>query len=124
MVPIASSGNLSSDPGIYWEGEGLWRRVIYKSGVYDITDFIHRHPGGGEKISLASGGYIEPFWQFYRLEGRPFPSAHLQPKRSFSVQTPVFANTKLSFALKTAFSGVWAAFFLRILWLDRNSSGR
>lgn len=42
---------------------GVW--VTYKSGVYDITDFVVNHPGGAAKISMASGGSIEPFWAIY-----------------------------------------------------------
>jgi Cytochrome b involved in lipid metabolism len=32
---------------------GIW--VYYKDGVYDITDFINRHPGGAKRIMLAAG---------------------------------------------------------------------
>jgi hypothetical protein len=35
--------------------------VIYKHGVYDITQFVESHPGGN-KILLAAGSTIEPFW--------------------------------------------------------------
>lgn len=40
----------------------LW--VTFKDGVYDITEFVVRHPGG-DKILLASGGPLEPFWALY-----------------------------------------------------------
>jgi len=40
----------------------IW--VVYKQGVYDITEFHKNHPGG-DKILLAAGGSIEPFWDFY-----------------------------------------------------------
>lgn len=39
--------------------------VCYKDGVYDITDFIKRHPGGEAKIMMAAGGSLEPFWSMY-----------------------------------------------------------
>lgn len=45
-------------------GGRVW--VIYKSGVYDITEFIGQHPGG-EKILLGGGGDIEPFWNLYAV---------------------------------------------------------
>ena len=32
--------------------------------MYDITEFHKNHPGG-DKILLAAGGSIEPFWDFY-----------------------------------------------------------
>eukprot|EP00743_Colponemidia_sp_Colp-15_P004845 GILK01005221.1.p1 GENE.GILK01005221.1~~GILK01005221.1.p1 ORF type:complete len:538 (-),score=56.30 GILK01005221.1:125-1738(-) len=40
--------------------------VVYKEGVYDVTDFTDSHPGG-DKILLAAGGSIEPFWTLYAV---------------------------------------------------------
>jgi len=40
----------------------IW--VTYKNGVYDITDFVGQHPGG-ERILLAAGAAIDPFWAMY-----------------------------------------------------------
>ncbi|VDO81362.1 unnamed protein product [Onchocerca flexuosa] len=34
-------------------------------GVYDITNFIQNHPGG-DKILLAAGGPIDPYWNIYQ----------------------------------------------------------
>ena len=34
--------------------------------MYDITDFVANHPGGSEKIILAAGGPVEPWWNLYR----------------------------------------------------------
>ena len=39
--------------------------VTYEDGVYDITQFIKVHPGGAEKLMMAAGGAIEPFWEMY-----------------------------------------------------------
>jgi len=33
-------------------------------GVYDVTEFANAHPGG-DKILLAAGGSVEPFWAIY-----------------------------------------------------------
>lgn len=44
--------------------EGIW--VTYKDGVYDITEFIINHPGGVDKIMLAAGKAIDPFWRVYQ----------------------------------------------------------
>ncbi len=33
--------------------------------MYDITEFLKSHPGGSDKVMLAAGGYIEPFWEMY-----------------------------------------------------------
>ena len=41
---------------------GIW--VTYKDGVYDVTDFINAHPGG-DRILLAAGAAIDPFWAMY-----------------------------------------------------------
>ncbi|XP_018580162.1 sulfite oxidase [Anoplophora glabripennis] len=38
--------------------------VTYKEGVYDITDFVDKHPGG-DQILIAAGSSVEPFWLLY-----------------------------------------------------------
>ena len=40
--------------------------VIFKHGVYDITEFIPYHPGA-EKLLMAAGGSVEPFWRMYAV---------------------------------------------------------
>ena len=45
--------------------ESAW--VIYKDGVYDITNFVAQHPGGNKMILQAAGKNLEPFWQRYRV---------------------------------------------------------
>lgn len=47
---------------------GIW--VTYQGRVYDITEFVAEHPGG-DKILLASGGPLEPFWAMYALHQEP-----------------------------------------------------
>ncbi|KAL4655598.1 sulfite oxidase, mitochondrial [Arapaima gigas] len=47
--------------------KGVW--VTYKGGVYDITDFVALHPGG-DKILLAAGGPLEPFWALYAVHNQ------------------------------------------------------
>jgi sulfite oxidase len=42
---------------------GIW--MSYGDGVYDVTEFVKRHPGGSSKIVMAAGGAIEPFWEMY-----------------------------------------------------------
>ncbi|XP_054259054.1 sulfite oxidase isoform X3 [Macrosteles quadrilineatus] len=44
--------------------------VTYKQGVYDITEFVHNHPGG-DKILMAAGGSVEPFWLMYAVHNNP-----------------------------------------------------
>lgn len=38
----------------------IW--MSYGGLVYDVTEFIANHPGGSEKILMAAGGAIEPYW--------------------------------------------------------------
>ena len=40
--------------------------MTYRNGVYDVTDFILRHPGA-QNIMLAAGGDVEPFWKIYSV---------------------------------------------------------
>ncbi len=41
----------------------IW--VTYRDGVYDITDFLPQHPGGSEKLMLAAGSAVDPYWQVF-----------------------------------------------------------
>ncbi|XP_076631831.1 sulfite oxidase [Colletes latitarsis] len=45
--------------------------VTFKQGVYDITDFIEKHPGGPSKIIMAAGSSIEPFWEIFANHNVP-----------------------------------------------------
>jgi sulfite oxidase len=59
---------------------GIW--VIFKDGVYDITKFVGNHPGGKDKIMLAAGGDVEPFWNIYRQHyNSPLPMELLKSMR-------------------------------------------
>ncbi|UXI22121.1 hypothetical protein NH340_JMT08064 [Sarcoptes scabiei] len=42
--------------------KSVW--IIFKAGVYDVTDFIQIHPGGRELL-LGAGNSVEPFWKVY-----------------------------------------------------------
>jgi len=55
---------------------GIW--VSFKDKVYDITEFVANHPGGKDKIMLAAGKAIDPFWRIYQQhEGRGTASKQL-----------------------------------------------
>ncbi|XP_066582396.1 sulfite oxidase isoform X2 [Prorops nasuta] len=43
--------------------KGIW--VTFRHGVYDITNFVDKHPGGSSKIMMAAGASIEPFWTIF-----------------------------------------------------------
>ncbi|XP_036148221.1 sulfite oxidase, mitochondrial isoform X2 [Monomorium pharaonis] len=47
----------------------IW--VTYGQGVYDITEFIDKHPGGPSKIMMGAGGSIEPFWTVFANHNTP-----------------------------------------------------
>lgn len=38
--------------------------------MYDITNFVQNHPGG-DKILLAAGGPIDPYWNIYQQHLTP-----------------------------------------------------
>eukprot|EP00418_Pyrodinium_bahamense_P062864 CAMPEP_0179095684 /NCGR_PEP_ID=MMETSP0796-20121207/43945_1 /TAXON_ID=73915 /ORGANISM="Pyrodinium bahamense, Strain pbaha01" /LENGTH=646 /DNA_ID=CAMNT_0020793379 /DNA_START=99 /DNA_END=2039 /DNA_ORIENTATION=+ len=66
---------------------GVW--VSYKDGVYDITDFIMNHPGGQDKIMLAAGKAIDPFWRIYQQhEGRGTAIKALEARRIGDLADP------------------------------------
>jgi len=70
---------------------GIW--VSYKDGVYDITDFIANHPGGQDKIMLAAGKAIDPFWRIYQQhEGRGTAMKALQALRVGDLADPPVAE--------------------------------
>jgi cytochrome b involved in lipid metabolism len=48
----------------------IW--VSYNGGVYDVTEFIDLHPGGKDKIALAAGSALEPFWTMYTQHKKDF----------------------------------------------------
>lgn len=47
---------------------GIW--VTYGIGVYDVTKFIPEHPGS-DKIMLAAGSAIDPFWNIFQQHNTP-----------------------------------------------------
>lgn len=75
--------------------DGVW--VTYKGGVYDITEFVAMHPGG-DKILLAAGGALEPFWSLYAVHNQEHVLEILSEYKvgkEFSLQT----QRKISFTL-------------------------
>jgi sulfite oxidase len=53
--------------------------VTYKDGVYDVSEFLQSHPGGQEKLMMAAGGAVEPFWTLYRQHLTPFVLEEVLP---------------------------------------------
>ena len=57
---------------------GVW--VIYNNGVYDITGFVSKHPGG-EILLVGAGRAIDPFWKIYSVHHSPDTHALLETMR-------------------------------------------
>jgi sulfite oxidase len=64
--PFYTRGEVSSHTSL--ESGGIW--VTHKDGVYDISDFVAVHPGG-ERILLAAGQSIDPFWAIFSVHQTP-----------------------------------------------------
>lgn len=41
--------------------------LAYQDGVFDVTNFECKHPGGQDLIRGASGGLLEDFWSMYQV---------------------------------------------------------
>eukprot|EP00550_Attheya_septentrionalis_P006353 CAMPEP_0198281636 /NCGR_PEP_ID=MMETSP1449-20131203/1545_1 /TAXON_ID=420275 /ORGANISM="Attheya septentrionalis, Strain CCMP2084" /LENGTH=592 /DNA_ID=CAMNT_0043977509 /DNA_START=123 /DNA_END=1901 /DNA_ORIENTATION=+ len=61
-MPVFTSADVSKNDGE--DGRPIW--MTYGGLVYDVTRFIPNHPGGSEKIMMAAGSAIEPYWYLYR----------------------------------------------------------
>ena len=48
--------------------EGCW--VCYGGAVYDVTTFLHEHPGGLDTLLHAAGQDLEAFWNKYPVHYR------------------------------------------------------
>jgi sulfite oxidase len=44
--------------------------MTHGEGVYDVTAFVNAHPGGN-KIMLAAGSALEPYWSMYAQHKQP-----------------------------------------------------
>mmetsp|Transcript_56742 Transcript_56742/g.138015 ORF Transcript_56742/g.138015 Transcript_56742/m.138015 type:complete len:647 (+) Transcript_56742:184-2124(+) len=61
-LPVFTSDQVAVNNGD--DGKPVW--MSYGGHVYDVTEFVRNHPGGSEKILLAAGSSIEPYWHIYR----------------------------------------------------------
>jgi sulfite oxidase len=68
--------------------------VTYKDRVYDISDFVNAHPGGAQKIKLAAGQSVEPFWRIYKQHLDPAVDIQqiLEPMRIGTLDASDFAK--------------------------------
>jgi len=61
-LPVYTAQQVAQNNG--QNGTPIW--MTHGGNVYDVTNFIHNHPGGAEKIMQAAGSSVEPFWHLYR----------------------------------------------------------
>ncbi|KAK9824449.1 hypothetical protein WJX72_010318 [[Myrmecia] bisecta] len=47
----------------------IW--VTHQGKVYDVSDWADLHPGGAQRLMLAAGGPLEPFWAMYQQHNQP-----------------------------------------------------
>ena len=57
-LPVYRSSQVAKNDGS--NGRPIW--MSYGGVVYDVTGFVANHPGGSEKILLASGGVSQVFF--------------------------------------------------------------
>lgn len=85
---------------------GIW--VTFKAGVYDITNFLPAHPGQ-EKILMAAGGSIEPFWAMYGVHNNKHIGEMLEELRIGNLdpkdQVPFASHPRLSLSRLTRTAG-------------------
>ena len=60
------------------EGD-VW--VIHKDNVYDVSKFIENHPGGKDKIMLAAGKSVDPYWNLYQQHNKAQVQDILKPMK-------------------------------------------
>ncbi len=53
--------------------DSVW--VSYKGNVFDVTEFLYGHPGGTDRLMMAAGGDVAPFFAVYteHLRGHVIP---------------------------------------------------
>ncbi|KAI8920476.1 Oxidoreductase, molybdopterin-binding domain-containing protein [Entophlyctis helioformis] len=73
-LPLYSRGEVSEHTS---KLTGIW--VTYADGVYDISSFVDIHPGG-ERILLAAGQAIDPFWAVFSIHATPETRQLLEDK--------------------------------------------
>mmetsp|Transcript_48471 Transcript_48471/g.149750 ORF Transcript_48471/g.149750 Transcript_48471/m.149750 type:complete len:328 (-) Transcript_48471:245-1228(-) len=56
--------------------ESAW--VVLHGFVYDLTDFLEKHPGGGEAITAAAGKDVTLYWSAFHK--REWLEQHLSPQ--------------------------------------------
>lgn len=96
-IPTLPTYNISEVSKHSSKDVGIW--VIYKEGVYDISEFVDKHPGG-DKIMMAAGGSVEPFWMIYGVHKHPHVFSMLEQYRiGMIIQFVSFYTTELDYKI-------------------------
>lgn len=67
--------------------------VTYGIGVYDITKFVPQHPGS-DKVMLAAGNAIDPFWHVYQQHNTKEVLTLLESYRIGNIDASSFVGTE------------------------------
>lgn len=66
--------------------KGIW--ILLENKIYDITKFVANHPGGQDKIMLAAGASVAPYWQLYPIHMKSKLPMELLSKMEIGVLHP------------------------------------
>lgn len=61
--PLFTDEEVSQRDGGPESGGRVW--ITVGDAVYDVTDFVARHPGGAANILQAAGASADPFWVYW-----------------------------------------------------------
>ncbi len=93
---LADLKNHTSDETGYW--------VSLKGAVYDITEFIHGHPGGPGRLQMAAGNDLAPFWDVYRQHYRGHIVPLMEEKYRIGNLTPYDAAKAADFEFPNVYA--------------------
>lgn len=68
--------------------------MTYGCGVYDITDFVPKHPGNVTNIMMGAGSAIDPFWHTFQQHQTPQVLALLETFRCGNLAAADVVGTK------------------------------
>jgi predicted NAD/FAD-binding protein/cytochrome b involved in lipid metabolism len=72
-LPLVSLDELRK----HTEADSLW--VVYGGVVYDVTNYVAEHPGGGDTLLQAGGQDLEVIWRHYPIHTQQDITSVLQP---------------------------------------------
>mmetsp|Transcript_5700 Transcript_5700/g.10872 ORF Transcript_5700/g.10872 Transcript_5700/m.10872 type:complete len:547 (-) Transcript_5700:108-1748(-) len=76
------------------DSDGVW--IVVGNEVFDLTEFVDGHPGGRDKIMLAAGKCVDPFWNVYRQHLTEKVRDILRPYKIGVIDSAEWAATKIA----------------------------